>query len=70
MHILRPCHCLDYRINLSHCFTTYLLEGGMPREYVKELRGDSRKDAVDLYNHIPKENLREAYLAALPQFGL
>jgi len=56
--------------NLRHCFTTYLLENGMKREYVKELRGDARKDAVDLYNHIPKESLKEAYLAAMPQFGL
>jgi integrase/recombinase XerD len=56
--------------NLRHCFTTYLLENGMMREYVKELRGDARKDAVDLYNHIPSESLREAYLAAMPQFGL
>ena len=56
--------------NLRHCFTTYLLENDMKREYVKELRGDARKDAVDLYNHIPKESLREAYLAAMPQFGL
>lgn len=50
--------------------TTFLREGGMAREYVQELRGDARKDAMDLYNHIPKQNLREAYLAAMPQFGL
>ena len=56
--------------NLRHCFTTYLLESGMRREYVQELRGDARKDAVDIYNHISHENLREAYLAAMPQFGL
>lgn len=56
--------------NLRHCFTTYLLESGMQREYVQELRGDARKEAVDIYNHIPKEKLREAYLAAIPQFGL
>ena len=56
--------------NMRHCFTTYLLEHGMDREYVKELRGDARKDAVDIYNHISKEKLREAYLAAMPQFGL
>lgn len=56
--------------NLRHCFTTYLLESGMQREYVQELRGDARKDAVDIYNHIPREKLREAYLAAIPQFGL
>jgi len=57
-------HCM------RHCFTTYLLENGMNREYVKELRGDARRDAVDVYNHIPLENLREAYLAVMPQFGL
>lgn len=56
--------------NLRHCFTTYLLESGMNREYVQELRGDARKDAVDIYHHIPPEKLREAYLAAIPQFGL
>jgi integrase/recombinase XerD len=56
--------------NFRHCFTTYLLENGMSREYVQELRGDARSDAVDLYNHISLENLREAYLAAMPQFGL
>lgn len=57
-------HCL------RHCFTTYLLESGMNREYVKELRGDARRDAVDVYNHIPLDKLREAYLSAIPQFGL
>ena len=41
----------------------------MDREYVKELRGDARKDAVDIYNHISKEKLREAYLAAMPSSG-
>jgi len=56
--------------NFRHCFTTYLLENGMRREYVQELRGDARSDAVDVYNHISLENLREAYLAAMPQFGL
>lgn len=56
--------------NLRHCFTTYLLENGMKREYVQELRGDSHHDAIDIYNHIPEEKLREAYLAAMPQFGL
>ena len=56
--------------NFRHCFTTYLLENGMPREYVQELRGDAHKDAVDIYNHISPEKLREAYLLAMPQFGL
>jgi len=36
----------------------------MRREYIKELRGDSGKEAFDLYNHI---DLKEAYLASIPQ---
>lgn len=56
--------------NFRHCFTTYLLENGMKREYVQELRGDARQDAVDVYNHISLENLREAYIASMPLFGL
>ena len=53
-----------------HWFTTYLLRGGMPREYVKELRGDSRGDAIDIYHHIDREELRESYLAHIPQLGV
>ena len=30
----------------------------MQREYVKELRGDKRKEAIDLYHHIDKEELK------------
>lgn len=58
----------------THCYrhfvTTHLLRNGMPREYVKELRGDSRHEAVDIYHHIDLRDLREAYLAAVPQLGL
>jgi len=36
----------------------------------KELRGDSRKEAFDLYNHIDMKELKEAYLAAIPQLGI
>ena len=53
-----------------HWFTTYLLRAGMPREYVKELRGDSRGDAIDIYHHIDREELRESYLAHIPQLGI
>ena len=56
--------------NMRHCFTTYLLQNKMDREFVQELRGDARRSAVDIYNHIDHEKLREAYLAAMPQFGL
>ena len=53
-----------------HWFTTYLLRNGMPREYVKELRGDSRLEAVDMYHHIDREDLRESYLACIPKLGI
>jgi len=36
-------------------FTTWLLRNGMPREYVKEIRGDKRREAIDIDHHIDKE---------------
>jgi len=55
-----------------HWFTTHLRNGGegMPREYIKELRGDAHKDAMDVYNHIDHEKLRKSYLANIPQLGI
>jgi integrase/recombinase XerD len=53
-----------------HWFCTHLFRAGMRREYIKELRGDSRKEAFDLYNHIDLKELKEAYLAAIPQLGI
>jgi integrase/recombinase XerD len=53
-----------------HWFTTWLLRNGMPREYVKELRGDKRKEAIDIYHHIDKQELRKAYLACIPKLGI
>jgi integrase/recombinase XerD len=53
-----------------HWFTTWLLRNGMPREYVKVLRGDKRKEAIDIYHHIDKEELRKAYLAYIPKLGV
>jgi integrase/recombinase XerD len=41
----------------------------MRREFVEELRRDSRKDAFDLYNHIYLKKLKEAYLACIPHWG-
>jgi integrase/recombinase XerD len=57
-------HC--YR----HWFTTWLRRNGMPREFVKELRGDRRKEAMDIYDHIDREELRRAYLATVPKLGI
>jgi integrase/recombinase XerD len=42
----------------------------MPREYVKELRGDARNEAIDIYHHIDREDLRWKYLACIPQLGI
>jgi len=53
-----------------HWFTTHLMRNGMPREYVKELRGDSRGEAIDIYHHIDKKDLRERYLACIPKLGI
>jgi len=55
-----------------HWFTTHLSNGGegMPREYIKELRGDANKDAMDIYNHVDHEKLRKSYMANIPQLGI
>lgn len=53
-----------------HFFTSHMLRNGMPREYVKELRGDSRREAVDIHNHIDREDLRRSYLACVPKLGV
>jgi integrase/recombinase XerD len=53
-----------------HWFVTHLLRAGMPRDFVKELRGDTRGEAIDIYNHIDKKELRESYLAHIPQLGI
>jgi integrase/recombinase XerD len=52
-----------------HVWTTEAIRSSMPRDMIKEIRGDVRKDAMDLYNHISKEELRESYLAHIPQLG-
>jgi len=53
-----------------HWFTTHLRRAGMPREFIQELRSDVRKEAIDIYDHIDKKELRESYLAHIPQLGI
>ena len=53
-----------------HWFTTWLHRKGMPREFVKELRGDRRREAMDIYDHIDRDELRRAYLACIPKLGI
>lgn len=56
--------------NLRHCFTTYMRRAGMPREFIQELRGDKRREAIDIYDKISKDELRKEYLARVPKFGI
>jgi len=54
-----------------HWFTTHLRRSGMNRDYIKELRGDKREqEAIDIYNHIDREELKEAYLAHIPKLNI
>ena len=53
-----------------HWFTTNLRQNGMNREFIKELRGDSRGEAIDIYDHIDHKELRKAYLTAIPRLGI
>jgi integrase/recombinase XerD len=53
-----------------HWFTTHLRRAGMPREHIKELRGDSRSETMDIYYHIDRKELRDSYLAHIPQLGV
>ena len=53
-----------------HWFTTHLRRAGMSREFIQELRGDVRKEAIDIYDHIDAKELKESYLAHIPQLGI
>ena len=53
-----------------HWNATHLIRSGMPRDFVKELRGDARSEAIDIYNHIDHGELKESYLAHIPRFGI
>lgn len=64
---------LDQKLGVHcfrHFFTTMLLRSGCPREYVQELRGDIRKEAIDVYHHIPIEELKEVYIKYIFEFGI
>ncbi|OKY78780.1 MAG: XerD/XerC family integrase [Candidatus Methanohalarchaeum thermophilum] len=53
-----------------HWFTTHLRRNGMRREYIKELRGDTRNQAIDIYDHIDKQKLKRSYMAHIPTLGI
>lgn len=50
-----------------HWFTTHLRRSGLPREFIQELRGDRRKDAIDIYDHIDLSELKQRYLECMPK---
>jgi len=58
----------------SHCFrhwlTSNLAHSGMPRHFLKEIRGDANKEAVDVYIHVTPIQLKEAYLTYVPRLGI
>jgi len=61
-HFTPHCH--------RHWFTTNLRRNGMIKDFIKELRGDSRKEAMDIYDHIDLDELRQAYRIAIPILGI
>lgn len=53
-----------------HWFTTHLIRSGMPRDYIKWLRGDAMNEAIDIYNHIDPEDVKRSYMAHIPMLGV
>lgn len=53
-----------------HCFTTWLDEAGMKREYIQILRGDAGREVIDRYLHSELKKVKESYLAHIPQLGI
>ena len=43
---------------------------GCPREAIQELRGDSRKEAIDIYDQWTPEELKEGYMKYIFKFGI
>jgi integrase/recombinase XerD len=42
----------------------------MRRDFVKWIRGDAMREAIDIYYHIDPEEVRREYLARVPQLGV
>ena len=42
----------------------------MPREFIQGLRGDVRREAIDIYDHIDFDELKQSYLDHIPKFGI
>jgi integrase/recombinase XerD len=53
-----------------HFFTTWMRRAGCPRSIIQELRGDARKEAIDIYDHISQDELKENYLKYIPKLEI
>lgn len=53
-----------------HWFTTWMRRAGCSRPFLQELRGDIRKEAVDIYDHITQDELKEAYFKYMPKLEI
>lgn len=53
-----------------HWFTTHLRRSGCSREFIQELRGDSRRETIDIYDHIETDELQAVYERHIPQLGV
>jgi integrase/recombinase XerD len=56
--------------SLRHWWTTQLDRGGMPWHLIQVLRGDAPREAIARYNHRDPEEIRQAYLRAVPELGI
>lgn len=53
-----------------HWFTTWLRRAKMNPAHVAWLRGDKESSTQSIYNHIDREEVRQEYLALIPQLGI
>ena len=53
-----------------HWFSTHMRRADMPRTFIQELRGDSKMEAIDIYDHIDRKELRDSYMSCVPQLGI